>query len=133
MHDLRYAFRLIRQNWAFSLTVIAILALCIGANTAVLSVVNAAMVRPLPYPDPARLGSVVTLYPGPDNSIDPDETESSVDGRTWEMVRDRVPSLDAAVYSMTAGVNMGVNGAGTYVVQQRVASGFFRVLGVAPL
>ncbi len=41
MHDIRYAFRLIRQNWAFSLTVIAILALCIGANTAVLSVVNA--------------------------------------------------------------------------------------------
>ncbi len=55
MHDLRYAFRLIRQNWGFSLTVIAILALCIGANTAVLAVVNGAMLRPLPYPEPDRL------------------------------------------------------------------------------
>ena len=55
MHDLRYAFRLIRQNWGFSLTVIAILALCIGANTAVLAVVDGAMVRPLPYPEPDRL------------------------------------------------------------------------------
>ena len=49
MHDLRYALRLIRQNWGFSLTVIAILALCIGANTAVLAVVNGAMLSPLPY------------------------------------------------------------------------------------
>jgi predicted permease len=125
MHDIRYAFRLIRQNWGFSLTVIAILALCIGANTAVLSVVNAAIVRPLPYPDPARLGAVVSIYPG--------EVDNSIDGQTWELVRDRAPSLDGAVYAGTAGVNMGVNGAGTYVIQQRVASGFFRVLGVAPL
>src|SRR5580698_11290377 len=90
MRDLRNAFRLMGRNWGFSLTVIAILALCIGANTAVLSVVNAAMVRPLPYPDPARLGGVVSIYPG--------EVDNSVDGRTWELVRDRVPSLDPAVY-----------------------------------
>ena len=44
MQDSRLAFRLIRQNWAFSLMVIGILALSIGANTAVLSVVNAALV-----------------------------------------------------------------------------------------
>jgi putative ABC transport system permease protein len=62
MHDLRYAFRLIRQNWGFSLTVIAILALCIGANTAVLAVVNGAMLRPLPYPEPDRLTQIVAKY-----------------------------------------------------------------------
>ena len=130
MHDLRYAFRLIRQNWAFSLTVIVILALCIGANTAVLSVVNAAMVRPLPYPDPARLGAVVAFFPHGDNPFD-----NSVDGVSWELVRDRVPSLDAAVYggSFGNGVNMGVNGSGAFVHQARVSAGFFRVLGIAPL
>ncbi len=130
MHDLRYAFRLIRQNWAFSFTVIVILALCIGANTAVLSVVNAAMVRPLPYPDPARLGAVVAIFPHGDNPF-----ENSVDGVSWELVRDRVPSLDRAVYggSFGNGVNLGVNGSGAFVHQARVSAGFFRVLGIAPL
>ncbi len=130
MHDLRYAFRLIRQNWAFSLTVIVILALCIGANTAVLSVVNAAMVRPLPYPDQARLGAVVAIFPHGDNPF-----ENSVDGVSWELVRDRVPSLDGAVYggSFGNGVNLGVNGSGAFVHQARVSAGFFRVLGIAPL
>jgi predicted permease len=130
MHDLRYAFRLIRQNWAFSLTVIAILALCIGANTAVLSVVNAAMVRPLPYPDPDRLGAVVAISPHGENHF-----ENSVDGASWELVRDRVPSLDGAVYGgdFGNGVNLGVNGSGAFVHQARVSVGFFRVLGIAPL
>jgi hypothetical protein len=129
MHDLRYAFRLIRQNWGFSLTVIAILALCIGANTAVLAVVNGAMVRPLPYPQPERLAQVVLIFQHQGAS----ETDDSHDGRTWEVIRDRVPSLDAAVYSDWAtGVNLGVEGSGVYVRQQRVSAGFFRVLGVHP-
>src|SRR5579871_242081 len=102
MHDFRYAFRLIRQNWAFSATVILILALCIGANTAVLSVVNAAMVRPLPYPEPDRLGASVAMFPQGDNPF-----ENSVDGLSYEMVRDRVPALDAAAYG--GGFGNGVN------------------------
>ncbi len=63
MHDIRYALRLIRQNWGFSLTVIAILALCIGANTAVLSVVDVAMVRPVPFPQPERLDATSPRFP----------------------------------------------------------------------
>jgi len=128
MHDLRYALRLIRQNWGFSLTVIAILALCIGANTAVLSVVNAAMVRPLDYFQPERLANIAR--------ITADSTSISQDGRTWELIRERVASLDPAVYSyggLGGGVNMGINGTGVYVKQQRISAGFFRVLGVAPL
>lgn len=129
MHDLRYAFRLIRQNWGFSLTVIAILALCIGANTAVLAVVNGAMVRPLPYPEPGRLAELVRVYDndGVSNSY------NSHDGRTWEAVRDRVSSLKAAVFSGVTGVNLGVEGSGVYVQQQRVSAGFFAILGVHPL
>ena len=130
MHDLRYAFRLIRQNWAFSLTVIAILALCIGANTAVLSVVNAAMVRPLDYPDPGRLANVTRTSHGKDGEY----TGTSHDGRTWELIKERVPSVEGAVYGggFGGGVNMGVNGNGVFVKQQRVSTGFFRVLGIAP-
>ncbi|HVO98942.1 MAG TPA: ABC transporter permease [Bryobacteraceae bacterium] len=130
MHDLRYALRLIRQNWPFSLTVIAILALCVGANTAVLAVVNSAMIRPLPYPQPERLAQVVRVFRDEGNS---DEHDNH-DGRTWEAIRDRVSALDATVYSdWVTGVNLGVEGNGAYVQQQRVSSGFFRVLGVSPL
>jgi predicted permease len=126
MHDLRYAFRLIRQNWAFSLTAIVILALCIGANTAVLSVVNAAMIRPLDYPQPERLTNVAA------RGIE--DTSTSHDGRTWELIKERVPSIEAAVYGygLGGGVNLGVNGNGVYVKQQRVSAGFFHVLGISP-
>lgn len=126
MHDLRFAFRIIRQNPAFSLTVIIILALCVGANTAVLSVVNAAMVAPLGYPQPERLESVVAIFRG-------SEIHNSHDGTTWELIRDRVPALDVACFDGGwTGVNLGVNGAGIYVKAQRVSTGFFRVLGIAP-
>jgi predicted permease len=130
MHDLRYAFRMIRQNWAFSLTVIAILALCIGANTAVLAVVNGAILRPLPYPEPDRLVQVVAVFRHEGAS----STNDSHDGRTWFAIRDGVSSLDAAVYSdWITGVNLGVAGNGVYVRQQRVSAGFFHVLGEAPM
>ena len=94
-----------------------------------LSVVNVAMVRPLAYPEPERLGYVVTIFPH-----ESDAFETSVDGVTWELVRDRVPSLDVAVYGggFGGGVNMGVNGSGVFVHQQRISAGFFRVLGIAP-
>ena len=129
MHDLRYAFRLALQNWTFSLTVILILALCIGANTAVLSVVNTAMVKPLAYPEPDRLAQVVSIFHGQGG----DEVDDSHDGVTWETIRDRAPSIDAAVYrDATSGVNLGVDGSGVYVQQERVSTGFFRVLGIVP-
>src|SRR5580704_1143361 len=130
MHDLRYAFRLIRQNWGFSLTVIAILALCIGANTAVLAVVNGAMVRPLPYLEPDRLAQLVRVFV--ENGMS--DTHNSHDGRTWEAVRDRVSSIDSGVFSYgTNGINLGVEGNGVYVQQQRVSTGFFGILGVHPM
>lgn len=130
MHDLRHSLRLIRKNWPFSLTVIAILALCVGVNTAVLAVVNSAMIRPLPYPQPERLAQVVAIFrhKGASNQDD------SHDGATWEAIRSRVPALEAAVYTdWVTGVNLGVEGSSVYVQQQRVSSGFFHMLGVAPL
>jgi predicted permease len=128
MHDLRYAIRLLARNWTFTLTVTLILALCIGANTAVLSVVNAAMVKPLAYPDPGRLAQVVRMY-----TRGGDAFQTNVDGYVWELVRDRVPALEIALFRRTASsVNLGLNGNGVLVRQQRVSAGFFHVLGVAP-
>jgi hypothetical protein len=127
--DLRYAMRLIRRAPLVSAIIVLTLALCIGANTAIFSVVDATLLRPLPYSEPDLLVLVATHFRG-------HEAEGDVggqDSRTWEAIRDRASLLDSAVYSGAEGVNFAAAGNVQYVQQERVGSGFFRVLGVPPL
>jgi len=64
LQDVRYAFRTWKHNPALTLVIIASLAIGIGANTAIFSVVSALLVKPLPYPDPERLVVLWLRSPG---------------------------------------------------------------------
>jgi putative ABC transport system permease protein len=62
-NDLMNAIRMLRRSPAYALTCIAILALGIGANAAIFSVIYAVILKPLPYPDPSRLVMVWERFP----------------------------------------------------------------------
>ena len=62
--DLRYAFRVMSRTPSFAAAVAGLLALGIGANTAIFSIVNAVLLRPLPFEEPERLVRILMLPPG---------------------------------------------------------------------
>jgi len=64
LFDLRYAFRMLHRSPAFSLIVIAIMALGIGATTAFYSVIDATLLHPLPYPNPSEIVRIEANLPG---------------------------------------------------------------------
>ena len=62
--DLRFGLRLLWKEKAFTLTALVTLALCIGANTAIFTVLNAVVLQPLSFADPERLVTMYNIYPG---------------------------------------------------------------------
>jgi predicted permease len=133
--DIRLAFRHLRRNPGFTLTVVITLALAIGANAAVFSIVDALLLRPLPYPHPERLAAVArnVRVTTPSGQV-VDETENGQDGETWELIRDHVTAARfAAEYHESDGVNLEANHQVRYVQDHRVSAAYFSVLGIKPL
>src|SRR5689334_24932844 len=123
MQNLRFAIRQLRKSPGFFVTTTVTLALGIGATTAIFSLVNAVLLRPLPFPDPDRLLWAQQLDQSAGNAI---ESLSYPDFFDW---RSRSRSFSAmAAYR---GIVMTLTGTGSpqQLDGQTVSSEFFRVLG----
>ena len=136
IQNLRLALRQLHKNPGFGLAVVLTLALAVGVNTAVFSLVDGFLLRPLPYPQPDRLAVLILHQEGISKSgqfVHDDDT--SQDGETWEMVRDRVPAVQAAAFGGTSGVNLEAGSPSAsvrYVQDMRVSAHYFDVLGIQP-
>jgi len=127
--NLRLALRQLARNPGFTATVVITLALSIGANTAIFSVVNALLLNSLPYPQPDRIGTLFQREQGPD----PSDQLRWIDGTQWERLRDNVPSLTSGVASaLAAGANLEAAHHIDYVHDGRVSARYFDVLGIRP-
>ena len=123
--DLRFALRQLRKNPGFAATAIVILALGIGASMAIFAFVDAALIKPLPYPDPTRLMSVDESTAGfPRNNISyPDDVD-------WKRLNHVFSSLD--VFTGT-GYALNTPTGTEPVPGERVSAGFFKTLGIKPV
>jgi predicted permease len=121
--DVRYALRRMRAAPVFTLTAIGTLAIAIGANTAVFSVVDAALLRGLPYPNADRVVAAFAVAPfGHFVASPPDFTDWRAQTHSFA----EMAAFDAYPRTMTG------LGEPRSVPAARVTSGFFSVLGVAP-
>jgi predicted permease len=126
---LRFAARQLWRNPGFTVAVVITLALAIGANTAIFSLVNALILKSLPYPHPERMGTIYARVTGPGAS----DERTGIDGEKWELLRDNVPALVSAVSGGTSGVNLQAASHVQYVHEGRISSHYLDVLGLQPI
>ena len=127
--DVRHGFRQLWRNPGFTLTVVLTLALSIGANTAIFSIVNALVLKSLPYPHPERMGTIYTRVTG----SRPSDDRHHINGEQWELLRDNVPALISALSGIRAsGVNLQSGSHVEYVHDARISAHYFDVLGIQP-
>ena len=126
--NLRYAVRTLGNNPSFALVVILTLALGIGANTAIFSVVYSALLRPLPYREPGRLFHLGEARGQSDNSTTGAQV-SYPDYLDWKKTAKSVQSF--AAYSGDAFTLAG-NGEPKNIFAEQVTPNFFATLGVKP-
>ena len=125
--DLRYGWRALRRTPAFTTVAVATLALAIGANSAVFTVVNGVLLEPLPFRDPGRLYAVSYL---PTDL--PFELPPGVDDRLYLEYRQHVSRFDRITgYQRQELTLSGVRDA-TRLPGARASATFFEVLGVQP-
>jgi putative ABC transport system permease protein len=127
MLDVRYAARALRKSPGFTFVAVLTLALGVGVNTAIFSVVNAVMLRPLPYGDPSRL---VRIYESNPSRGWPEFSASDPNFLDWHAMATSWESLAA---SGAGTVSLSTGASAEVVRGLRVTSGFLPALGVTPV
>ncbi|HEY7530223.1 MAG TPA: ABC transporter permease, partial [Gemmatimonadota bacterium] len=122
--DLRWTARSLRSARGFALTAIAVTGLGVGANTAVFSVADRVLLRPLPYPEPDRL---VKLWESP-----PGYSRTELSPANWRDWRSLATSFEAAAAFTRVDANLGGAGAPRRVEGAAVTADLVSVLGVRP-
>ncbi len=125
--DLLYSFRILLKSPGFTAVAVAALALGIGANTAIFSVVNTVLLQPLPYPQPSRIVRIARGFPnGRGNSI------SIPKFMVWQKSNQTMDAL--ALYDFSGrGLNLGTGDHPEQVKAIHASSGYFEVFGVKPV
>jgi putative ABC transport system permease protein len=128
LQDIRYAIRQLRRSPGFALTAILTLALGIGANTAVFSVVNSVLLRALPYPHADRLQ---LLWSSSATQGMPMFNSAVPDYRTW---KDDNHSFESMGAFSNDGINLSVEGQPPdELISSRITASLFPTMGVAPI
>ncbi|HKQ89228.1 MAG TPA: ABC transporter permease [Blastocatellia bacterium] len=127
LQDLRYGARMLLKKPGFTLIAVITLALGIGANTAIFSVVNGVLLRPLPYKEPGRLARVYSEFPGMNLRkfwISPPEfLDIQKESKSWESI---------GAWS-TGGVNLSSTGDPIRVTSNGVTRSLIDTLGAPPM
>lgn len=123
--DLRYAVRMLRKSPIFATIAVLVMALGVGANTAVFSVVNTVLLKPLPYFDPDRIVTLSSLWK--DGGHGP---VSAPDFHDWH---DQNTAFSAMAYYKSDDTAATSGAAAEYANVASVTAEFFRVLGIQPV
>src|SRR5262245_1934179 len=127
LQDLRYGARTLLKNPGFTLIAVITLALGIGANTAMFSIINAVLLRPLPFMDPAALMMVWERRP---NSGAANLPVSAHEFAAW---REQTRAFEHLALVQPDGLNLTGQGEPAAISASRVSADIFPVLGVLPL
>jgi predicted permease len=122
--DLRYALRSLRRHPGFATVAVLSVALAIGANTAIFSLVNTVLLRSLPVHEPDRLVQITRLTP--------EGRPANVSHALFEHLRDHLRSIAGAFAYGSARASVEIDGVQEFVAADLVSGGYFTVLGVAP-
>jgi putative ABC transport system permease protein len=126
--DAKFAVRQLTKNPGFALTAILTLALGIGATTAIFSLVNTVLLRPLPFPEPAQL----VWLSQQDHSM-PGEVPESLSYPDYFDWRAQNHTLSGMASYINGGVTLQSQGQAQRLDTQTVSSNFFQVLGISPM
>src|SRR5919205_1639134 len=126
LQDVKFGARMLRKRPGFTAVAVLTLALGIGANTAIFSLVNAVLLRPLPYPEPERL---VMLWEDAARIGFPKNTPAPANYVDW---KSQTKSFEGVAATMWATFNLTGYGEPLKVNGHAVTADLFNVLGVRP-